>query len=91
MDDNVEIARAALAAGSTPDEVATHLLAEIGLPPIPAIKALRAACGLDLNAAKEIVHRNLPADSQAAAERLWDALEADLLANPDDGSSARGS
>jgi hypothetical protein len=29
---------------------------------------------MTLGVAKEVIHRNLPADQQAAAERLWDQI-----------------
>jgi hypothetical protein len=69
--DAADRARAALAAGDTPDQVACALIQECR-GPIDTIKALRLAGDMPLGAAKEIVHRNLPPEQQAAAERLWD-------------------
>jgi hypothetical protein len=69
--DPVSRARAALDAGDTPDQVACVLIQECR-GPIDAIKALRLAGNMHLGEAKEIVHRNLPPEHQAAAERLWD-------------------
>lgn len=69
--DAVSRAQAALQAGDTPDQVACVLIEESS-GPMDAIKALRLAGNMPLGAAKEIVHRNLPPEQQATAERLWD-------------------
>jgi hypothetical protein len=74
MVDYAAIVHSALAAGDTPDQVAQSLIAHHHLLPISAIKALRSGSNMTLRAAKEVIHRNLPADQQAAAERLWDQI-----------------
>jgi hypothetical protein len=72
--DPTDIVRTSLGAGQTPDQVARSLIEEHQLAPIPAIKALRAGAGMTTGQAKEVVHRNLPLDQQAAAEKLWDDM-----------------
>jgi len=74
MVDYAALVHSALAAGDTPDQVAQSLIAEHHLLPISAIKALRSGSNMTLGAAKEIIHRNLPADQQAVAERLWEKI-----------------
>jgi predicted amidohydrolase YtcJ len=74
--DAVRQVEIALDHGEPPDQVA-HALVGQGLGPIEAIKALRDGGDMPLETAKEIVHRNLPPDRQAAAEQLWnEAIEA---------------
>jgi Domain of unknown function (DUF4304) len=69
--------RGALDAGDTHDQVARALVVDQQIGPIEAIKAHRNGGDMPLGRAKEIVHRTLPPDRQAAAERLWDdAVEA---------------
>jgi hypothetical protein len=72
--EHVDFVKASLTAGDTPDQVAHALIADYELAPIPAIKALREGGDMSLRAAKEIVHRNLPIERQAAAEHFWDQL-----------------
>jgi len=62
-------------AGRSLDAIAQRLLAD-GLGPIDVYKALRAATGADYVTAKSAMHRNLPLQAQAAAEKLWDDAEA---------------
>jgi hypothetical protein len=62
-------------AGRSLDDIAQRLLGD-GLGPIPVYKALRAGTGADYVTAKTAMHRSLPADLQADAERLWDEAEA---------------
>ncbi|MGH9917831.1 MAG: hypothetical protein ACRD6W_03000 [Nitrososphaerales archaeon] len=76
--DAVSQVRASLAAGDTPDKVARSLVVDQRLSPIEAIKALRAGGNMHLGDAKAVVHRNLPPEQQAAAERLWDEAIAAL-------------
>jgi len=73
--DLVTVARACVTSGGTLDQAAQVVLART-TSPIDAIKALRAAQpGLSLADAKPLVHRQLPAHLQRAAEQLWDDLE----------------
>lgn len=74
MDDPTDIVRASLAAGHTPDQIARSLIEDHELALIPAIKALRTGANMTTGQAKEVVHRNLPLDLQAAAEKLWDDM-----------------
>ena len=67
-----------LEAGNTLDQVARALIENHHLLPISAIKALRSGANVTLADAKEVVHRNLPADQQAVAERLWDEIFAGI-------------
>ena len=61
-----------------PDAVfAASELLTAGVGPIEAIKVLRSD-GLSLEDAKAVVHRSLPPDQRAAAERLWDVAESAL-------------
>lgn len=69
-----EFVRSSLGVGDTPDEIARSLIEDHQLAPIPAIKALRAGASMTTGQAKEVVHRNLPLDQQAAAEKLWDDM-----------------
>ncbi len=85
--DTADIVRASLESGDTPDQVAQALIQDHKLAPIPAIKALRAGANITLGEAKELVHRNLPLEQQAAAERLWDEAIKSLDLNPDDSDS----
>jgi hypothetical protein len=75
----------ALGHGETPDQVADALLVEQGLGPIEAIRALRDGGGMSLDAAKEIVRRNLSPDRQVPPEQLWDEALKDLDEEPDEG------
>ena len=72
--DPADVVRTSLEAGDTPDQIASALIQDHGLAPIPAIKALRTGANMTTGEAKEIVHRNLPLAQQAAAERLWDEM-----------------
>jgi hypothetical protein len=72
--DPTDIVRASIGAGHTPDQIARSLIEDHQLAPIPAIKALRAEANMTTGEAKEVVHRNLPLDQQAAAEKLWDDM-----------------
>jgi hypothetical protein len=72
--DPADIVRTSLEAGDTLDQIAHSLIQDQKLAPIPAIKAMRTGANLTTGEAKEVVHRNLPLEQQAAAERLWDEL-----------------
>jgi len=72
--DPADMVRNSLEAGDTPDQIAHSLIQNHKLAPIPAIKALRAGANMTLGDAKEVVHRNLPLEQQAAAERIWDEI-----------------
>jgi ribosomal protein L7/L12 len=63
--------------GLSDDETARALI-EAGASPTEAIKAVRAECEVSLGDAKALVHRNLSAEQQRTAERLWDEAEASL-------------
>lgn len=78
MVDYAAFVHSALEAGSNSDEVARALIEDHHLLPISAIKALRSGANMTLRDAKEVVHRNLPADQQAAAERIWDEIFANM-------------
>jgi ribosomal protein L7/L12 len=78
VQDWTQVAQSKARDGASSDEVARSLI-EAGAHPIEAIKAVRAACGINLGSAKAIVHRNLPPDQQAAAELLWDAAESSVI------------
>jgi hypothetical protein len=78
-----DIVRDSLAAGQTPDQIARSLMKDQQLPPIPAIKALRAGANMSVGEAKEVVHRNLPVDQRSAAEKLWDDM-IELVENLDE-------
>jgi hypothetical protein len=56
-------------------EAAAQELIGTGASPIEAIKAIVSRFGLDLGAAKTIVHGNLSPAHQRAAEALWDEVE----------------
>ena len=81
--DPTDIVRDSLAAGQTPDQIARSLIEDQKLPPIPAIKALRAGANMAVGEAKEVVHRNLPVDQQSAAEKLWNDM-IELVENLDE-------
>jgi hypothetical protein len=70
----VDFVESSLTAGTTLDQVAHSLIVDYERAPIPAIRALRDGGNMSLAAAEEIVHRNLPIEHRAAAERLWDQL-----------------
>jgi hypothetical protein len=70
----VGFVNASLSSGITLDQVAHSLIVDYELAPIRATRALREDGDMALGAAKEIVHRNLPIEHQAAAELLWDQL-----------------
>ena len=72
--DSVGIVRSALEAGESQDEIAHALMWDHHLAPIPAIKAMRSGGNMTLGEAKEVVHRNLPAEQQETAEQIWDEL-----------------
>ena len=72
--DPADIVRTSLEAGDTLDQIAHFLIQDQKLAPIPAIKAMRTGANMTTGEAKEVVHRNLPLEQQAAAERLWDDL-----------------
>ena len=74
----IKIARHQARDGKREDDAARVLL-EAGANPIEAIKALREVYSVDLAAAKQIVHRNLPANQQRSAEQLWDDIEAAFI------------
>jgi hypothetical protein len=82
--DPTEIVRASIGSGHTPDQVARLLIEDHQLAPIPAIKALRAGADMTTGEAKAVVHRNLPLDQQAAAERLWDEMVELVEGMPDE-------
>jgi ribosomal protein L7/L12 len=76
LPDLTEDARTLLAAGASPDDIARVLLGR-STSKIAVIKALHVACGMSLDDAKWVMHRNLDPQEQAAAERLWgDLLQA---------------
>jgi len=79
MDDasRAEYVRDEIAAGVSPQDVAFSLI-QMGSGPIAACKALRSGGGIRLIEAKFLVDAALPADVQAANERLRDAAEAAL-------------
>lgn len=56
-------------------EAAVQELIGAGASPIEAIKVIVSRFGLDLEAAKTIVHRNLSPEHQRAAKALWDEVE----------------
>jgi hypothetical protein len=72
--DPTDIVTASLEAGNTPDQIARSLIEDHQLAPIPAVKALRAGAKMTTGEAKEVVHRNLPFDQQAGAQKLWDDM-----------------
>jgi ribosomal protein L7/L12 len=84
--DDIELVRSMIGDGSSLDGAASALVKQRGgeRSPVRAIKAMRAAAGLDLREAKLVVHRNLSSSAQEAAERLWDAAE-EALAEDDPG------
>jgi ribosomal protein L7/L12 len=85
VDELVKVVRDSLAAGHSLDEVARALLAR-NASPIAAIKALREATGMRIGDAKAVVHRNLRASEQEAAEQLWqDLIRAAAYLRGDDG------
>jgi len=77
----IKIARRQASDGKREDDAARVLL-EAGANPIEAIKALREVYSVDLAEAKQIVHRNLPANQQRSAEQLWDDIEAAFMEDP---------
>lgn len=76
--DAEDFVKSSLGAGKTHDEVARSLIEERHLEAIPAIKALRSGADIPLGEAKDLIHRNLPAEQQEAAEQLWEAASASL-------------
>jgi hypothetical protein len=74
----------ALGHGETPDQVAHALVVDQALDPVEAIKALRDGGDMTLDAAKEVVRRNLPPDRQVTPEQLDEAFK-DLDEEPDQG------
>lgn len=72
--DPAHVVRTSLEAGDTLDQIAHSLVRDQKLAPIPAIKAMRTGANMTTGEAKEVVHRNLSLEQQAAAERLWDEL-----------------
>lgn len=70
------LVRASIGAGSSVDDIARLLVNDLHLGPSTAVRALRDGAGIGLEAAKDAIHPNLPEPVRAAAERVWDELEA---------------
>ncbi|MEV4351139.1 hypothetical protein AB0J83_42320 [Actinoplanes sp. NPDC049596] len=68
-----DVARAMVARGADPDQIAGELLRRSDSP-ISVIKAVKDATGMTLGDAKWVVHRNLAPEVRAAAENLWHDL-----------------